>query len=470
MLMVLPEVSLMASSRPDAIQITNRDLQAILDSLSEGIVTLDDEGTVIDINRAACEILEIQKEEAVRAGCPCLLGEDLCAPGSELRNSIQQRRPIREYEVAITTPSGKRKTITLRTEVLRNSNGQALGGVTIFRDISEVAALRRHLRERYQLHNIVGKSKQMQDVFNLLEEVADSDATVLIEGESGTGKELVARACHYLSARASGPFIAVNCSALAESLLESELFGHVRGAFTGAIRDKTGRFESANGGSIFLDEIGEIPPSIQVKLLRVLQERAVDRVGGDKPMPVDIRVIAATNRSLSKFVASGGFRQDLYYRLRVVPFLLPPLRERRDDIPVLAQHFIERFREKTKRPIDGLDESALALMLDYGWPGNVRELENAMEYAFVKARRGLIRSVHLPPELNAACVGPASVLGLVVPQMLRRTRRADLTPELLRQALERTGWNVAKTARHLNTTRNTVYERMGEFRLQPPSE
>jgi len=460
----------MAASQSRATQITRERLQAILNSLSEGIVTLDDDGTVMDINRAACEILEIQKEEAIQAGCPCLLGDDLCAPGSKLRNSIRERNPIPEYEVGTTTPSGTYKVIALRTEVFRDKHGRARGGVVIFRDITEETVLRRNLRERYRLHNIVGKSKQMQDVFNLLEEVADSDATVLIEGESGTGKELVARACHYLSVRGSGPFVAVNCSALAENLLESELFGHVRGAFTGAIRDKTGRFEAADGGSIFLDEVGEISPTIQVKLLRVLQEHAIERVGEEKATHVDIRVIAATNRPLNELVASRKFRQDLYYRLRVIPIFLPPLRERREDIPILAQHFIDRFREKTKRSIEGLDEKALALMLDYHWPGNVRELENAIEYAFVKARRGLIKNVHLPPELKQAVdlFDPSSRTDATRP--LRRTRRADLTPELLRQALEKTGWNVAKTARQLNTTRNTVYQRMTDFGLRDPLE
>lgn len=459
----------MAGLRSKAAKITKCDLQAILDSLSEGIVTLDDEGTVIDINRAACEILEIMKDEALREGCPCILGDDLCAPGSELRNSIQERRSIREYEVSISTPSGKRKTIALRTEVLREDNRYPRGGVVIFRDVSEVAALRRDLGERYRLHNLVGKSKQMQNVFALLEEVADSDATVLIEGESGTGKELIARACHYLSPRGTGPFVAVNCSALSESLLESELFGHVRGAFTGAFRDKVGRFEAANGGSIFLDEIGEISPAIQVKLLRVLQEHAIERVGQEKSTPVDIRVLAATNRPLYNLVAAGEFRQDVYYRLRVVPVRLPPLRERRDDIPLLSQHFVERFREKTGRPIEGLDESALALLLDYAWPGNVRELENAIEYAFVKARRGLIRDIHLPPELYQVAAAVKPIPETASPQPPRRTRRADLTPELLRQALERTGWNIAKTARKLNTTRNTVYQRMADFGLQTPA-
>lgn len=454
----------MASSPSNVTKITKHDLQAILDSLSEGILTLDDGGKVIDLNRAACEILEIEKSEAVDVGCPCLLGDELCAQESELRKSIRERRPIRDYEVNLTMPSGTRKVVMLTTDVLRDRRGRARGGVVVFRDVSEIAALRRDLGERYRLHNIVGKSKAMQEVFGLVEEVADSDATVLIEGESGTGKELVARACHHISPRANGPFVAVNCSALAESLLESELFGHVRGAFTGALRDKRGRFEVANGGTLLLDEVGEISPAIQVKLLRVLQDRAIERVGDEKTVPVDIRIIAATNRPLGDLVAAGKFRLDLLYRLRVMPIQLPPLRERRDDIPLLAQHFVDKIRERTGRLIEGVDETALSAMLDYHWPGNVRELENAMEYAFVKVRNGLINETHLPPEVRAQeATGRRN--GAFA---FRRTRRADLTVENLRQSLAITGWNIARTAKRLKTTRNTVYQRILQFNLHPP--
>ena len=456
----------MANAKLRSGQITKRDLQAILDSLTEGIVTLDDEGTVIDVNRAGCEILEIQKEEVIQAGCPCLLGDQLCEPGSVLRNSIRNRQTIQNYEVEIETPSGQRKAIVLRTAVFRDKQDRARGGVVVFRDVTEIAALRRDLGQRYKLHNIVGKSKPMQEVFRLIEDVSDSDATVLIEGESGTGKELVARAIHHVSSRADGPFVAVNCSALAESLLESELFGHVRGAFTSAFRDKRGRFEAANGGTILLDEIGDLSVAIQVKLLRVLQERTIERVGDEKPIPVDIRAVAATNRPLSELVSGGKFRQDLYYRLRVVPIWLPSLRQRRDDIPLLAQHFVERFRQSTGRPIEGLDESALALMLDYHWPGNVRELENAIEYAFVKARHGLIDESHLPAELRGRPSGGAPPPSAAA----RRTHRLDLTPEAVREALAATGWNVAKAARRLQTTRNTIYKRMAEGGLGVPVE
>jgi transcriptional regulator with GAF, ATPase, and Fis domain len=264
--------------------------------------------------------------------------------------------------------------------------------------------------------------------------------------------------------------VAVNCSALPESLLESELFGHARGAFTGAFRDKRGRFEAASGGAIFLDEVGDISANIQIKLLRVLQERTIERVGDERPVAVDIRVIAATNRPLAELVSAGRFRQDLYYRLRVVPIQLPKLSKRRDDIPLVAQHFVERFRERTGRPIDGINEDALALMLDHPWPGNVRELENAIEYAFVKARQGLIVPAHLPPELlrreGAAAEPPVS--GASTPSRARG--RTDLSPERVRAVLAATGWNIAKAARRLSVSRTTLYKRMSEFDIHEPGK
>ena len=455
---------------PEQPALHGRKCAAILDSLDDGVVTLDDNGTVISINRAACKMVETSRKAALGAACPCLLGEGLCAPDSILRESISNRKPIHDVEAELETPSGHRKVFNLRTVVFREGRREPRGGLVVLRDVTELAHLRRDLKERYRLHNIIGKSKPMQDVFRLIKQVADTDATVLIEGQTGTGKELVARAIHYLAPRAAGPFVAVNCSALAESLLESELFGHVRGAFTGALRDKQGRFEAAAGGTIFLDEIGDISANIQAKLLRVLQERTIDRVGDERSIAVDIRVIAATNRSLAELVSSGQFREDLYYRLRVVPIGLPLLRERRDDISLMAQHFVDKLRKDTKRAIDGVDADALALMLDYAWPGNVRELENVIEYAFVKARSGLISPAHLPPELVRTESHEISSSAADVSVRQRRRRRLGLTHAQVRQALSATGWNVAKAARRLHVSLTTLYKRMAEFNLKEPRD
>ena len=443
--------------------------RAILDSLDEGVITLDDAGTVIWVNRAACEILEVERDEAIRRGCPCLLGDDLCDPASALRRSIADGRPLCGIELDFRTESGHRKVLSIRTSEFRDEHSATHGGLVVFHDMTELVRLRRDLEQRYDLHNMVGKSKAMQEIFRLVEEVADSDATVLIEGETGTGKELVARAIHHLGPRSEGPFVAVNCSALSEGLLESELFGHVRGAFTGALRDKEGRFETAAGGTIFLDEIGEMSPTIQVKLLRVLQDHTIERVGGEKPVAIDIRVMTATNSPLTELVGSGKFREDLYYRLHVVPVQLPPLRERRDDIPLLAQHFVEKFRDETARPIEGVDEEALAVMLDHRWPGNVREVENAIEYAFVKARSGTIGVAHLPPELSSARSHEAHAVA--TPQVRQHgSDGAKLDREQVRHALMTTGWNVAKAARRLHVSRTTLYKSMGKFQLSAPTE
>jgi len=448
---------------------TPNDLEAVLDSLAEGIVILDPRRHVTGMNRAACEILGVSRESVLGGDCHGLFGEQFCAAAAAIRDAVRDGRPVENVQAQLQKPGGPARVLNFRTNVLRDGHGRIRGSVVVFRDVTELVHLREDLARRYRLHNIVGKSKPMQEIFRLIEEVADSDATVLLQGESGTGKELVARAIHHLGPRSEGPFVAVNCSALAEGVLESELFGHVHGAFTGAVRDKRGRFEAAAGGTIFLDEIGDLAPSIQAKLLRVLQERSIERVGDDRPIAVDIRVIAATHRPLAELVATGRFRQDLYYRLRVVPIQLPPLRERRDDLPLLAHHFVEQYREETGRPIEGLDPEALTLLLDYHWPGNVRELENAIEYAFVKARSGPILPAHLPPELRgavlhrleagASCAVPAPVA--CGPEGLR---------EQLCAALAATDWNIAKTARRLNMSRTTVYQQIARYGLVRPAD
>lgn len=449
--------------------VTKEDLEAILDGLVEGIVTLDDTGAIIGINRAACEILETEKPEALDTKCCDLLGRQLCQSASGIRESIRSGQPIRDIQIPVQTNSGNRKVLQFQTTTLPPREGRKRGSVVLFRDITELVALRENLERRYRLHNLVGKSKPMQEIFELITEVADSDATVLIEGESGTGKELVARAIHHLGPRSAGPYVAVNCSALAEGVLESELFGHVQGAFTGATRDKRGRFEAAAGGTIFLDEIGDVAPAIQVKLLRVLQQRIIERVGSEESVPVDIRVIAATNRPLAEMVAEGSFRRDFYYRLRVVPIHLPPLRERRDDLPLLAQHFVERFREETGRNVEGLDPEATSLLLDYPWPGNVRELENAIEYAFVKVRGGLISPEHLPPELrNPSPI--ASPSGTPDSNPAPIVQRAMPDKEQIHYELHQAGWNIARAARRLQISRTTLYKKISELGLDRPGE
>lgn len=326
--------------------------------------------------------------------------------------------------------------------------------------ITENILLRKHINEHYTYENIVGKSAAMQKVFEMIRTVADTNATVLVTGETGTGKELVSRAIHANSSRKYSPFIAVSCGALPESLLESELFGYERGAFTGAERTKKGRFELAHGGTLFLDEIGDISPKTQVKLLRVLQERSFCRLGGTELIEVDVRLIAATNRDLLQLVEAGVFRRDLYYRLNVVNIHLPPLRERRDDIPLLADRFIQKFNVEFNKQFDRLEKTALEMLLDYSWPGNVRELENVIERAVVIGHGPELQAQHLP-FVKTRGSDPGDHKNDSEPESLEEVEKRHI-----KKMLERYEWNVAKTARALNIDRTTLHKKIHKFGLQ----
>jgi transcriptional regulator with PAS, ATPase and Fis domain len=336
-----------------------------------------------------------------------------------------------------------------------------MGAVLVIRDVTLLTNLERELRERHQFQNIIGKSKKMQDIYSLLEDLADLDTTVLITGESGTGKELIARALHYGGQRTFKPFVTVNCSALTENLLESELFGHVRGAFTGAIRDKQGRFQLADGGTILLDEIGDISPLIQLKLLRVLQEKEFERVGESISHKVDVRVVACTNKDLKEKVQKGEFRQDLYYRLKVMEIALPPLRDRLDDLPLLIEHFCRHFNEQFKKHIDGISDEVMKRFMDYAWPGNVRELQHAMEHAFVLCRGKWITLDHLPAEIRD---GDHPVNQ---PKDRKKTNTNDV--EAILDALSTARWNKTKAARLLGINRRTLHRKINEHRLTETS-
>lgn len=437
--------------------------EQVLDCLDEGVLAMDSSCEVMAFNRAARSILELREDREHCKSCLELVKSNLCYPGSPLRASIEQREPLDASEMEFVTRHGNRKSLRLHTRFFPDEGG----GVVIIRDVTEERRLRHDLQRRFSLEGIVGKSSAMQRVFDLIEQVADSTAAVLVQGETGTGKELVGRAIHQQSPRRGGPFVAVNCSSLSEGVLESELFGHVRGAFTGAERSKAGRFELASGGTIFLDEIADVSPAIQVKLLRVLQERVVERVGEARPIPVDIRVISATNRLLKQQVESGQFRPDLYYRLCVMPIEIPPLRRRRDDIPLLVRHFVDRVRGESGRLVEGVSPDAMALLLDYDWPGNVRELENFIEYAFIKVRSGTIEPNHLPPEVRATAARPA-IAGAGSEGSRRPRARTDLTPERVGEVLTSCGWNIAKAARRLQVSRTTLYQRIAEYGLSEP--
>jgi two-component system response regulator HydG len=384
--------------------------ETVINTMMEGLMVVNPDGVIVAANQAMERITGYTREELI--GSPCaILNCDTCI-GQRPSDTNQQCNLFRSGEVrrikcTLTRKDGTPLRFLKNAVILRNEQGEAVGGVETLTDLTEVLArdqvinrLRRELSREDGFQGIIGKSPVMMQVFELIESAARSEAPVIIYGESGTGKELVAEAVHRLSLRRKGPFVKVNSAALNESLLESELFGHVKGAFTGADRNRVGRFEAAHGGSMFLDEIGDLPLATQAKLLRVLQEKVIEKVGDQRPIEVDVRIITATNQDLDRLMAQGSFRDDLYYRIGVIPIVLPPLRERPADIPLLVETFIERASLKTDKPITAMSKEALELIMQYAWPGNVRELINVIDFAFVLCPGGQILPQHLPTQLH----------------------------------------------------------------------
>ncbi|MBI2501675.1 MAG: sigma 54-interacting transcriptional regulator [Candidatus Latescibacteria bacterium] len=433
-----------------------QNLEAIFNSVADGILALNLELRISNLNTTAQRLLETTLQEAVGQSCLDRLGAS-----AELAALLRERRQVDGYRYTLHTRDQGEHLLSLSLRPLLDPEGMEQGVVLILRDLTEIENLRRQLQGRHRFHGLIGKDHRLLELYQLIEDLADSEATVLILGESGTGKERVAEAIHQSSHRRAGPFVKVNCSALSEGLLESELFGHVKGAFTGAIRDKVGRFEQAAGGSIFLDEIGDLSLSVQVKLLRVLQEKEIERVGSGQTLKVDTRVIAATHRNLQLALQQGTFRSDLYYRLNVMPLELPPLRQRKEDIPLLVEHFIAKFNDQTQRRILRLDDAALSLLMDYDWPGNVRELENAIEHAFIKCRGEVLLPHHLPTALQDSHSRPQA--------------SAVLTPtvekEQLLRVLTECHWNRSLAATRLGMHRTTLWRKMREWGIpaQPRS-
>jgi len=425
----------------------------ILDSISDGLLVHDLKRRIVFFNRAAEEITGRRRRDVVGRDCHEVFGCGFCGGKCVLAGEIGEEPGFdeRRERIEITTAGGEPRTLEARMRPLRDAGGRWTGLVALFHDVTREFMLARRMGELQSFAGIVGHHAKMQEVFNLIRDVADTAVPILIRGESGTGKELVAAAIHNEGPRASKPFIAVNCGALPEGLLESELFGHVRGAFTGAIRDKKGRFELAHGGTIFLDEIGDISPAMQVRLLRVLQEGVIQRVGSEDSIRVDVRVISATHRDLQREIAAGRFREDLFYRLHVVPIWLPPLRERLADVPLLVEHLLARFLSEMGRTAPmRISPAAMDALLNYDWPGNVRELQNWLQYALVKCRGDEILPEHLPPVRIARPEPPA-------PPAPPPRERSMLTPERVRDALARCGRNRLHAAAALGVSRATLY-------------
>jgi len=447
-----------------------RELEALFHAVKEGIVTVDANGQVRQVNAAAALMLGEEMDNMAGQRCEAIFSGPMRRAAEALATTLETGGEVEEFRVEASLPRSGDKVFVMSATPLEFEGGAPGGAVLVLRDLTRISRLEKQLAASNQYQNMIGRSSRMAEVFSLIENVAETDSTVLIYGESGTGKELVAAALHYTSHRASGPFIKVNCAALAEDILESELFGHVKGAFTGAVRDRVGRFEAANGGTILLDEIGDISPRLQLRLLRVLQEREFERVGDTRPIHVNVRIIASTNQNLARKIEDSTFREDLYYRLNVVRIELPALRERRSDIPLLIDHLCKKFNATFKKEIAGLSSTALELLMHYPWFGNIRELENSLERAFIVCHDTIIQPEHLPPEIAKrplrAIPLPQSrnAENLTVnyndPEEFDRTR--------VLEALDRTDWNVAKTARILGVARNTLYQRIRAYKLTRP--
>jgi PAS domain S-box-containing protein len=433
-----------------------RNLEAIFRSLEDAIVTVDPSGYIIEANEATKNICGFEPAEIIGQR---FINLPIKCSGSchgVLEETLSIKKSIEEYRIECRRGDRPNQIVLLNSSPLIDIEKGFMGSILVARDVTRLTVLERELRERHQFQNIVGKSQRMKEIFRILEDLADTDTTVLIRGESGTGKELVAKALHYGGVRAEKTMVGINCSVLAENLLESELFGHVRGAFTGAVREKQGRFEAADGGTIFLDEIGDVSPRIQLKLLRVLQEREFERVGDTTPISVDVRVIAATNRDLKAKVRLGEFREDLYYRLKVIEIEMPPLRERREDIPLLVDHFFGIFKNRLKKGIKAVSQDVLDIFMRYSWPGNVRELENALEHAFVLCRGDTLVVDDLPAETKEH----------VNLQPLPQKRKTVYEEKDVLAALEKTDWNKAKAARLLGVSRQTIYRIINKYGMK----
>ena len=453
---------------------SNQRLQAVLDATGDAIGMFDAEGHLQVANQGYEQLLDAPESELKQM------------PPSDLRARIEARLqpPVLpelgrgllldrtgDLEAEITAAGDSTPRLFYRsTAPVHNSQQDPMGHIVMYRDVSkeveseqmkaEVLRLRTELGTTYAFDGMVGRSKNMQDVYALMQRAAESDITVLVQGESGTGKELVAKLIHYNSPRKTGPFVAVNCAAIPETLIESELFGHERGAFTGASTRRIGQFEHAQGGTVLLDEIGDMPLALQAKLLRVLEEREIQRVGGTVTIPIDIRVIAATNRNLESAVKDGGFRADLFYRLAAFPLVIPPLREHREDIPLLVAHFLQDYAERADETTRGISPAALQILLAYDWPGNVRELRNAIERALLLETTDRLQVNSLPPQLSAMAPSPTDPEDPAQPLSLQEAERRAVV-----HALEASDWNITKAAQVLNVNRVTLYRKLRKYNL-----
>ena len=446
--------------------IINRQYEKILNSIADGVFTVDRDNHITFFNRAAEKITGISRKQAAGQKCFDVFRASICQNACALRKTIETGKELINLSINILNNEGRTIPISVSTSVFRDENGEIVGGVETFRDLSTIEMLRKEIRSRYTFGDIISKNHEIHSILSILPDIAQSDSTVLIEGPSGSGKELFARAVHNLSER-KGKYVALNCAAMPDTLLESELFGYMKGAFTEAKRDKPGRFALAEGGTIFLDEIGDISTALQVKLLRVLQEKEYEPLGATATVKADVRIVASTNRSLSGLVALGSFREDLFYRLNVVRLSLPPLSSRREDIPLLTEHFIKRFNAIKGKDIEGISEDALDTLIRYDFPGNVRELENFIEYAFVLCHGSVIEAQHLPRDLFDGKPKNSDKEPKPFSSPLKQAEAITIM-----EALSEHGGNRRKTADHLGINKTTLWRKMKKYGItyHPPDE
>ncbi len=423
--------------------------EIIFNSISDGVFTVNRECIITSFNKAAEQITGFASEEAVGKHCYDIFRTEICNKKCALKDTLKTTAPVENARVTIITRDGCEIPISVSTTMLRDPNGDVIGAVEFFRDISEIDYLEKSLERKQALRDIVSVNDKMQKLIALLPDIAESDCSVLIEGPSGCGKELFAQVLHNLSTRKYGPYIRINCAALPASLLESELFGYEKGAFTDAKRDKPGQFCLANGGTLLLDEISEMDISLQVKLLRVLNNGEYRPLGSAKTMRTDARVIAATNADLASEIVKGKFRKDLYYRINVVNLKIPPLHERPEDIPLLVNHFINIFKKKTRRPIKHVSPEAMAVLRNYSFPGNVRELENAIEHAFVMCHSEKIEPMHLPHNITDTHIDSNGISPV-----------GSSEKKIIQEALKRNNGNKTRTARELGVHRSTLWRKL----------
>ncbi|NQT40555.1 MAG: sigma 54-interacting transcriptional regulator [Planctomycetes bacterium] len=437
--------------------------EVILDSIADGVFTVDGDWNVTSFNRAAEQITGVAREQAIGQKCFDVFHANICEAACALRETMQSGRQRVDRRINILNNHGEKIPVSISTAVLRNERGEVIGGVETFRDLSAVELLRREINERYTFHDIISKNHEIRRILGILPDIAASKSTVLIEGPTGSGKELFAKAIHSLSGRTRRKYVAVNCGALPDTLLESELFGYKKGAFTDAKKDKPGRFALAEGGTLFLDEIGDISSALQVKLLRVLQEKEYEPLGATATVKTNVRVITATNRSLADLVGRGTFREDLYYRLNVLKIVLPPLSHRREDIPLLVDHFIRKFNAQQGKQIDGISEEALGVLMGHAFPGNIRQLQNVIEHAVVLCRKNRIEIECLPTELRQEMSG-----GRVGESSSASGPLLEAEAAVIFRALQRHSGHRGKTAAGLGIDKTTLWRKMKKYGITHP--